>query len=55
MKAHYNWAQDGKRMQENMEFHFQGKSALTFRSVVSAGGKSAEKFSLKTLTPLAAR
>jgi hypothetical protein len=57
MKAHYDWAQDGKRMKESIEFRFQGKNAVTFRSVVSADGKPAGEFSgsLKALMSSASR
>jgi hypothetical protein len=57
MKAHYHWAQDGKQMQENIEFRFEGKGAVTFRSVVSADGKPAGEFagSLKALMSSASR
>ena len=45
MKARYAWTEDGRRMQESVEFSFKGTNALTFRSVVSADGKPVAQFS----------
>lgn len=45
MKAHYDWTQEGKKMQENIVFTLKGKNNLTFQSVVSMDGQKVGEFS----------
>lgn len=45
MKAHYDWTQDGKKMQENISFTIKTKKSLTFHTVVTMEGKKIADFS----------
>jgi hypothetical protein len=47
MKAHYAWAQDGKKMEERITVSFKDKDTLDFRSATTANGKDAGVFSGK--------
>jgi len=44
MHAQYTWTQDGKQMQETIQFNFK-KRALTFSSVVTMDGQTVGEFS----------
>lgn len=45
MRAHRAWMQDGKHMAEEVTFRVPGDGTMTFRSVVTAGGKEVGLFS----------
>jgi hypothetical protein len=47
MKAGYEWAQDGKKMREEIVIHLPGGKTMEFRSVVTADGKEVGAFSGK--------
>jgi len=45
MHAHYAWEQDGKQMEEKVEFNFKSAKTVNFRSVVTMNGQVAGEFS----------
>ncbi|HUJ86374.1 MAG TPA: hypothetical protein VLX30_05935 [Burkholderiales bacterium] len=44
MLAHYDWAQDGKQMRENVVFRFTREKDMDFRSVVTENGQEVGAF-----------
>ncbi len=45
LKAHYAWTSEGKKMEENVTFTFNGKKAVEFHTIVTADGSEVAAFS----------
>ena len=44
MNAHYDWAQNGRQMSENVIFRFRGGKHMSFRSVTTQDGQEVGAF-----------